>query len=247
MGLLLSQMNREPALARARVVVTINIPEEFDPGLYPNLDLTVLRNGLPKGFGANHNTAFAYCMTEWFVVLNPDIELDHGEPFSHLEMIASSIQRIGVVAPLVMNSKGAREDSVRTNLTPLSLFGRHFLGRRSAPTTVEPARRGGPFYWLGGMCLMIRSEAFREIGGFDARFFLYCEDYDLSARLYQRGYALAVDSSACIVHNAQRNSHRSVRHLTWHVKSLLQVWSSRAYWAITIGGLARHFLACRFQ
>jgi N-acetylglucosaminyl-diphospho-decaprenol L-rhamnosyltransferase len=243
MGLLLSQMNEEAALTRARVVVTINIPEEFDPQLYPNLDLVVLRNSSPKGFGANHNAAFAHCMTEWFVVLNPDLELDRGEPFSHLEIAASSTEQVGVIAPLVTNSKGAREDSVRANLTPLSLFGRHFLGRRAAPAIGEPARRGSPFYWLGGMCLMVRADAFRAIKGFDERFFLYCEDYDLCARLYREGYALAVDSSVRIVHNAQRDSHRSARHLAWHVKSLLRVWSSRVYWAITLGGITRLFLA----
>lgn len=243
MRLLLSQMNSEPRLAGARVVVTINIPEEFDPGLYPKLDLVVLRNSSPKGFGANHNAAFAHCATEWFAVLNPDLELNKSEPFSHMETAASSMEAIGVIAPLVTNSQGVIEDSVRANLTPLSLFGRHFLGRRAAPATSKPSRLGAPFYWLGGMCLMIRAEAFRAIGGFDARFFLYCEDYDLCARLYRKGYAVAVDSSAHIVHNAQRDSHRSARHLAWHVRSLLRVWSSRVYWAITLGDFTRHFLA----
>ena len=93
-------------------------------------------------------------------------------------------------------------------------------------------RPGRPFYWLAGMFLMVRAAAFTAVGGFDERYFLYCEDYDLSARLFNAGYPIAQVQAARAVHDAQRDSHRSLRHLKLHVVSLLKVWTSVAFWRV---------------
>ena len=84
------------------------------------------------------------------------------------------------------------------------------------------------------MFMVMESNVFSAIGGFDERFFLYCEDYDLCARLYRSGYSLMLDQSTHVVHDAQRASYRSMRHLTWHLGSLLRVWFSRLFWEVTL-------------
>lgn len=78
---LLDDLAGVPGIAQAGVIVTLHLATEaFDagpwPGLaWPGLAITVIRNAVPKGFGANHNAAFARCRTDWFVVLNPDLRL----------------------------------------------------------------------------------------------------------------------------------------------------------------------------
>ena len=84
------------------------------------------------------------------------------------------------------------------------------------------------------MCLVVNAQAWRAVQGFDERFFLYCEDYDLCARLYNAGYSLVVDDATCVVHDAQRDSHRSSRHLRWHLESLAKVWLSAAFWRVVL-------------
>jgi GT2 family glycosyltransferase len=86
------------------------------------------------------------------------------------------------------------------------------------------------------MFLGLRSKAFAAVGGFDPRFFLYCEDYDLCARLYNTGGTLALIPTASVIHDARRDSHRSARHLRWHLKSLVKVWTSSSYWRLVAGG-----------
>lgn len=235
LGALLDDLDAEPALAGAQVVVTLNIPEPFEPGRWAKLAITVLRNEAPKGFGANHNAAFAHCTTPWFVILNPDLRLVAGQPFTVLVAAAARAPRIGVIAPRIDNAAGAREDSVRSNLTPWSLVRRRLIGDRALADAQVPARQGAPFFWLAGMCLMFDAAAWRAIGGFDERFFLYGEDYDISARLYLAGYTLVVEPSVAVCHDAQRDSHRSTRHLRWHLASLLRIWTSSAFWRVTLG------------
>ncbi len=239
---LLAQLNDQPTLSGTRVVVTLNLDSEsLHASTYPNLDLVVVRNPLPLGFGKNHNAAFKFCATPWFGVLNPDLALKGGEPFTHTLRTASSCSDLGVISPRIIAPNHAREDSVRTNLTPWSLVRRRFFGERTPLDPAHATRRGVPFFWLAGMCMLIDADAFRKIGGFDERFFLYCEDYDLCARLYNAGYAIAIDPTAAVIHEAQRDSHKTLRHMRWHVSSLLKVWLSAAFWRVALfSGTIRH-------
>jgi N-acetylglucosaminyl-diphospho-decaprenol L-rhamnosyltransferase len=237
---LLRQLDEQPSLEGVRVVVTLNIADEaFDPPDCRRLTIVTLRNIEPRGFGANHNAAFLDCHTPWFAVLNPDLLLEGEEPFTLLMRSGAEAAHIGVVAPRVVNSGGGPEDSVRGNLTPWSLAARQLLGRRKPLSVDGPARRGQSFFWLAGMCLLLNTAAFRAVGGFDERFFLYCEDYDLCARLYNAGYALKFEPQARIVHEAQRDSHRSLRHLRWHLAGLAKVWTSAAFWRVTLASLSK--------
>ena len=233
---LLRQLDEQMSLDGVRVVVTMIMPDEaFDPSGYRRIKLLIVRNEVVRGFGANHNAAFLHCETPWFGVLNPDLQLADGEPFTQLMAGVTPLERVGVIAPSVVGSTGQPEDSVRGNLTPWSLATRQLLGRRVPLEVERTAHRGTQFYWLAGMCLLLNTVAFRDVGGFDERFFLYCEDYDLCARLYNANYAIKWEPKARIVHEAQRDSHRSVSHMRWHLTSLLKVWFSTAFWRVTIG------------
>jgi len=230
---LLDDLNLQLDLKSMQVIITLNIAESFDPERYTNLRIKVIRNSVPMGFGANHNAAFAVSTAHWFVVLNPDVRLQESMVFDRLARHAAAIDRLGVIAPRILSSRGTTEDAVRSNLTPLSLIRRR-LGKSGIVQPDAPSMLGRPFYWLAGMCMMFDSTAFRSVGGFDDRIFLYCEDYDLCARLYNAGYVIAVDANVSVIHDAQRDSHRSSRHLLWHLASLFRIWTSSAFWRVTL-------------
>ena len=235
---LLTQLDRQPSLAGVRVVVTLNLADEpFDAARYSQLAIVELRNARPRGFGANHNAAFQHCQTPWFGVLNPDLSLPGGEPFTLLMHSGAQAERVAAIAPGIVNAAGQPEDSVRANLTPWSLATRQLFGRRNPLAVQGTTRRGEPFFWLAGMCLLLDAAAFRSVGGFDERFFLYCEDFDLCARLYNANYEIKLEPRARLVHEAQRDSHRSLRHLRWHLASLAKVWTSAAFWRVTLSAV----------
>lgn len=238
-GLLLQQMlsdlNGLPDIAGTKVVVTLNLSSEaFDPTPYDALQLVVVRNQRPRGFGANHNHAFTTCDTPWFAILNPDLRFTQSDCFARLLAAASDRPGLALLAPVITNSSGAVEDAVRSNLTPLSVLRRRRLASTHAERydTFTPLHPGKPFYWLAGMFLVVRASAFAAVGGFDERFFLYCEDYDLSARLFNAGHTLMQVPTAHALHDARRDSRRSLRHLRLHIASLAKVWSSGAFWRI---------------
>lgn len=201
------------------VILTINAPEvlPFDATAF-SFPVTVLKNEIPKGFGANHNAAFQLATAEYFCVLNPDIRLEN-DPFPLL-LDALSDTENGVVGPLIISPAGNIEDSARRFPTPLLILKRVLLGVRAidyeiTSDTVYPD-------WIAGMFMLFRSQSFRQIDGFDEKYFLYYEDVDLCLNLRRAGYRAALIPKAVAIHDARRESHRNIKYLLWHMQSLLR-------------------------
>lgn len=217
---------------RYELIVTLNLASEtLDPQQWPTLRIRVIRNDGPKGFGANHNQAFRYCTTSWFIVLNPDLRMPM-DPLPTLMDEARRLGSIGAVTPSVVNESGHDEDHVRRNLTPLALWRRYRGHRMEIVDLSRTASLKNGFYWLAGMFIAFPAHAYRQVNGFDERFFLYCEDYDICVRLVLADWQLLKVKDALVIHAAQRDSHRSSRHLRWHLQSLAKVWTSGAYWRL---------------
>lgn len=204
----------------AHIVLTLNVPEPL-PSVPDSLHhkLTIIDNSIPKGFAANHNAAFQQCETTFFCVLNPDIRIEVN-PFPAL-LAALENGNAALAAPLVVNSSGAIEDSVRFFPTPLRLLCKA-LGISRGSYMVTPGVAFFTADWVAGMCMLFRSEAYRTIGGFDEGFFLYYEDVDICARAWKQGFSVKVCPTAAVIHNAQRESHRNLKFLRWHLASMLR-------------------------
>ena len=232
---LLRDLAQQEGIADHLVIVTLNLANEvFDERSHSGLRLVVIRNPVPRGFAANHNAAFRKSVGKWFAVLNPDIRLPDRSTLYRLFGATNRTSNLALRAPAVLNSAGLPEDSIRTNLTPWSLL-RRAAGLDRAPRQPGgPIRRGRPFFWFAGMLLVIDRSAYRQIGGFDERYFLYCEDCDLCARLFMAGFMLELDRTTRVVHDAQRDSHRSLQHLRWHLRSLARYWLSKGFWSVEL-------------
>jgi N-acetylglucosaminyl-diphospho-decaprenol L-rhamnosyltransferase len=234
---LLRDLDDLPSLRGVTVVVTLNLPDEIlDISPFQNLRIKIRRNLASIGFSANHNHAFGLCTTPWFAVLNPDLRIS-SSIFEQLIVEAAGDDGIALVAPRVMNSKGNTEDSVRRNLTPWSV-----ISRRMRHVDSIVASDTGAFRWYAGMFFLIRSAAYAQVKGFDERYFLYCEDYDLCARLHLKSLKIVYAESICVVHDAQRHSHKSIRYSWFHLKSMMRVWLSAPVWRIALRDVTSHLL-----
>ena len=219
-GELLADLGRLRPLGVGKLILTLNLPEELPEGIDSlPFEVLVLRNDRARGFGANHNRAFKHCTTPWFAIFNPDLHLIS-------DFLVASLRALdpadALLAPRILEGGGAPADATRRLFTPWQ-FVRRLLGSR------DPAQ-AGEVDWIAGICLLVRSSAFAAVGGFDERFYLYLEDADLSLRMQLAGWRIRQIEDAAVIHAAQRASHRSLRHLRWHVSSLLKHWMSGAYW-----------------
>ncbi|OYD50288.1 glycosyltransferase family 2 protein [Acidovorax kalamii] len=202
----------------SRVVLTLNVPEPAPLlGAAQSLPfaLEIVQNELPLGFGANHNKALVGAEEEFVCVLNPDVTLN-ADPFAPL-VHALAGQATACAYPVQVDENGSVQDSEREIPSPGTLLRRRLLGR------IE--RRVD---WVNAACLLLPTSVWRDLGGFDERYFMYCEDVDFCLRLRLKGGRL-LRAPVKIVHAGQRASGRRLNHLAWHVRSLLRLWMSPVY------------------
>ena len=197
------------------LIITLNVPEpRFD---LDDARLVWIDNQSPKGFGANHNAAFREVDAPLFCVLNPDIEILKN-PFPAL-INALQTESAGLAVPLVINSMGQVQDSLRRFMTPWRMLKR-VLKVSSEAYVVSPC--SAPFYpeWAGGMFMLFRRGVFEDLQGFDERYFMYCEDADICTRVWFNGGRVVAVPEAMVVHAAQRASRRNLCNLYWHLTSM---------------------------
>lgn len=209
------------------VVLTLNLPEDEPAALegYP-CPVTVIRNPVPQGFGANHNQAFREARGKYFCVLNPDVRLSD-DAFGVLARVLDAEPGIGLVAPQILSPDGAVEDSARRFPSVLELLGKALGG---ASSVHRDDRRTLAFPdWVAGMFMMFPAEVYRQIDGFDERYFLYYEDVDICARLHLAGYRIALSREVSAIHDARRTSRRNLRYARLHLSSILRFFLSPVY------------------
>ena len=216
------------------VILTLNLPERlpFEPARF-DFPLRIVENAVPKGFAANQNAAFHLSRGGFFCVLNPDIRIER-DPFPELLKCLRN-RSVGVAAPLIRNPEGSIEDSARRFPTPASILRKALL----RGTEVDYQITDETIYpdWVAGMFMVFPREVFAALGGFDERYFLYYEDVNLCARLTLAGKRVALCPSALAVHDARRQSLRSLRYMLWHLSSMMRYF---VFWA---GHLARRRIA----
>lgn len=74
--------------------------------------------------------------------------------------------------------------------------------------------------WGYGAAMFYRVSAFGGGPAFDERFFLYLEDVDLCARLWQAGLSVVYYPEVLFRHHCQRESHCRWRYFRYHLVSL---------------------------
>ncbi len=205
----------------SHVVLTHNVSETAlaaPPGGWP-FRVSELFNESPLGFGANHNRAFGRCDTAFYCVLNPDVGLPEGPLWAPLLETAAQ-PGVGCAYPGLLNADGTPQENEREAVTPAALLRRHLL--RLPQHRVD---------WVSAAFWLVPRDAYARLGGFDERYFMYCEDTDFCLRLRLAGLSLA-RAPVQAVHAAGHASRKPGRHLAWHLRSLLRLWCSpvlRAY------------------
>jgi len=202
------------------LLLTFNLADEDRRWLeaYRDLPLSVHVNPRPRGFASNQNAAFARSHSDQFAIVNPDIRMPELALTRLQERLTA--HEVGAVAPRVVDSQGRLQDSARSFPTIVTLLRRVVTGRREPEFSDSPAARGVD--WVAGMFVLFRRDAWESVQGFDSRFFMYFEDVDLCRRLRRRGWKIIYDGSVTVQHDAQRASHRDLRHLRWHLRSALR-------------------------
>lgn len=162
------------------------------PILAPRARLVVAPGNV--GFAAGANLGVAAAAGELIVLLNPDAVVQPGWSAAMREPWGGPWD--GWMALITLGTG----DTINTSGGVLHFTGLGWAGRVGHPVTDAP-RGPSSVAFLSGACLAVPAALWRELGGFPAEYFMYCEDVDLSLRIRLRGGAVGVIPSAQVIHS----------------------------------------------
>lgn len=176
---------------------------------FPQVQL--IRSDENIGFAAANNRAAEGITTEWLLLLNPDTET-HANAIANLLAFGRAHPQAGIVGGRTVFPDGSLNPASCWNrITPWSLLCSALGLSRAFPSSslFNTEGLGG---WrrdtvrhvdiVVGCFLLLRTDLWRALGGFDPRYFMYGEEADLCLRARRLGCRPMITPDAEIMHLA---------------------------------------------
>jgi len=216
---LLPSLLSDAALVQAEVLLvdcnsndgTIQLLNE----LFPQVDILV--NLKRAGYGENHNINLERAKGRYFVIMNSDMLVCKNIFINLLDFIDKH-DDIGIVSPKILNEDGTVQGLNKRYPTITDLFIRRFFPRylsqfisvRRRLDSYEMRDIGYDHIYdvpcLSGSFMFCRTDLLKRLKGFDPKYFLYFEDFDLCRRV-QKTHRTVYNPHASVIHFWKRDAH----------------------------------------
>jgi GT2 family glycosyltransferase len=215
-------------------------------GRYERLDIRRCEGQGNVGYGAGHNLAIDIAAAHYHLILNPDVVIAREALERALDFLDEQPDVIAL-SPRIEGGEGELQYLCRRYPSIADLFIRGFLPRacrqyfasRLARYEMKMEIDGLEFSEkkhdslpeevlfpeiISGCFMLFRQSGLKRLGGFDCRYFLYFEDYDLSLRAGTIG-RLAYVPSVRIVHYGGGAARKGYRHIALFIQSAAKFFS----------------------
>lgn len=165
--------------------------------------IQIIKNKTNGGFAKGYNDALSQINSDYYVLLNSDIEVTPGWINPIIKLMESD-NSIAACQPLIRSYHtpqlfeyaGASGGFIDSYGYPFCR-GRLFQHLESDFGQYNDTRE---IFWATGACLFIRAELYHKLGGFDEDFFAHMEEIDLCWRLKHEGYKIMVCPESVVYH-----------------------------------------------
>ncbi len=190
--------------------------------------VTYIFNNKNLGYGPAHNIAIRKSIEErvkYHLVLNPDVYYESDVLEKLLDYMDANPD-VGLINPLIKYNNGDTQFLCKLLPTPLGLTYRLISPIRS---WLERSNHRYELRFSGydqtmevpslsGCFMLLRSDVLKEIGYFDERYFMYCEDVDLCRRIGKVSKTVFYPG-ASIIHYYSKGSYKNPKLLFFHITS----------------------------
>ncbi|HAT1809736.1 TPA: glycosyltransferase family 2 protein [Legionella pneumophila] len=175
-----------------------------------NQYIRIHKNHANLGFSAANNAVYPMIETPFILYLNPDCFIGENT-IEHLLQVMNDYPDAGMAGCLVTNPDGTEQAGCR-GLTPTparvfnqmlklekffpnnSKFSGYLLSDKPLPDRPQEVEL------ISGSCMFVRKKTIDEVGLLDAKYFLYCEDYDWFHRVIQGGWKIIFTPQTKVTH-----------------------------------------------
>ena len=217
------------------LTVVDNSPTDALCAAFDGLTLAYHFSGENAGYGRAHNRAiFSAEPSRCHLVINPDILIPPGTVRTLLRFMDGHPD-VGMVCPRVLNADGTDQYLNKRDPNVLDLFIRRFVPNALHPLVKRRLDRyemrdvgydqACDVEAMSGAFMLCRTRVLKEVSGFDPRYFLYFEDFDLSRKFRLAGYRTVYCPDASVTHYWFRGAHKSMKMTAIFMASMYRYFS----------------------
>ena len=168
---------------------------------YPRVGIITLDRNY--GFAGGYNRALAQVESQYYILVNSDVETPEGWCQPLIESLDSNPD-LGAVAPKLKSVDHTdRFEYAGASGGFIDILGYPFCrGRILDNIECDRGQYDTPrhVFWASGAAFACRAEAFKKCGGFDEDFFAHMEEIDLCWRMQEAGYRIGVEPRSTVFH-----------------------------------------------
>jgi GT2 family glycosyltransferase len=165
--------------------------------------IQVICNEKNYGFAGGYNHGLAQIFNENFVLLNSDVEVTSNWLVPILNRAAENPNLAAIQPKILDYNKRDYFEYAGAAGGFLDKYGYAFcrgrvfdtlekdLGQYQTPTDI---------FWATGACFFVKAKVFKELGGFDERFFAHMEEIDLCWRIHNAGFTIQYEPNSTVYH-----------------------------------------------
>lgn len=196
-----------------------NSPSDLLKSHFEQLDyVEYFHNPNNPGFGASHNIAINLSIerdSDFHFVINPDVYF-RDDVITPMINFMDKNKEVGMLMPQILNTDGSVQNLPKLLPSPYSILMRKlkfpkflylkFINRYELRFVPNNVVYNAPI--LSGCFTMFRTNVLNEIGGYDDKFFMYFEDWDLSRRVHMK-YKTVYFPEVGIFHGYESGANKS--------------------------------------
>jgi len=166
------------------------------------------------GFAGGNNLGAKVATGEFILILNPDTTVSKPAIRQLVEFLRQHPD-VGIVGPKLQYSDGTIQESCRRDMSFVDLVIKRTFLKNFAYFREREARylmkdfkhdRTAEVELITGACMMLRRSVYEQVGGFDDRYFLFMEDFDLCKKVRNLGLKVVYFPEAVVGHFHKRLS-----------------------------------------
>src|SRR5581483_309832 len=156
----------------------------------------LIPTGKNLGFAGGNNEGYRHCQGEFIALLNNDTIVQPSWLAALVEAMQADAHLGGVTSKILFRDEPDTINSVGLNLYPDGRGGDRGFRERDRGQFDAPAEVFGAC----GASVLLRRAMLDDVGFFDERLFMYCEDLDLAWRARLRGWRFRYTPRSVVYH-----------------------------------------------